>query len=84
METEIEKGIGKGIGGEGISRAPSTSASETVDGEQQNRQEQGQSQDGDANLVWWDGEDDAENPMNWSTKKKWSNLGLMSCVTFIT
>ncbi|KAB2570312.1 Efflux pump rdc3 [Lasiodiplodia theobromae] len=84
METEVEKGIGKGIGGEGISRAPSTSASETVNGEQQNRQEQGQSQDEDANLVWWDGDDDPENPMNWSTKKKWSNLGLMSCVTFIT
>lgn len=82
METEIEKGIGKGIGGEGISRAPSTSASETVNEEQQSRQEQ--SQDEDANLVWWDGEDDPENPMNWSTKKKWSNLGLMSCVTFIT
>jgi hypothetical protein len=34
--------------------------------------------------VWWDGEDDPANPLNWSSRKKWSNLALVSFITFIT
>ncbi|QKX56919.1 uncharacterized protein TRUGW13939_04027 [Talaromyces rugulosus] len=44
---------------------------ETVDGE------------GDSNMVWWDGDNDPANPMNWSTAKKWTNVGIVSAITFI-
>jgi hypothetical protein len=44
---------------------------ETVDGE------------GDSNIVWWDGDNDPANPMNWSTAKKWTNVGIVSAITFI-
>jgi hypothetical protein len=34
--------------------------------------------------VWWDSEDDRENPMNWSERKKWSTIAIVSMVTFVT
>ena len=36
--------------------------------------------------VWWNepADQDLENPVNWTTKKKWSNIGIMSCITFLT
>lgn len=36
--------------------------------------------------VWWNepAEQDPENPMNWTNKKKWSNIGVMSAITFLT
>ncbi len=40
--------------------------------------------DDDANIVWWDGPDDPENPYNWSGWKKTVNIGLVSCITFIS
>ncbi|KAM0245868.1 hypothetical protein ACHAQJ_010426 [Trichoderma viride] len=38
----------------------------------------------DENIVWWDGDDDAENPYNWPTWRKVLNTVLISCLTFIT
>lgn len=38
----------------------------------------------DENIVWWDGDDDPTNPMNWSEKKKWTNIAIMSMITFLT
>lgn len=38
----------------------------------------------DPNIVWWDGDNDPENPMNWTAKKKWSNLALLSIMTLVT
>ncbi|KAH7136425.1 major facilitator superfamily domain-containing protein [Dactylonectria macrodidyma] len=35
-------------------------------------------------LVWWDGEDDPENPYNWPRWRKNTNGALISLVTFIT
>ncbi|KAK0637700.1 Efflux pump rdc3 [Lasiodiplodia hormozganensis] len=46
--------------------------------------EQSQSPDEDDSLVWWDGPDDPANPQNWSTRKKWLNIGLCSAITFVT
>jgi hypothetical protein len=34
--------------------------------------------------VDWDGPDDPENPMNWTTRKKMQQLVLMAANTFIT
>lgn len=38
----------------------------------------------DPNLVWWDGPNDPENPMNWSMKKKWASVGIVSGITFLS
>ncbi|RYC59851.1 hypothetical protein CHU98_g6370 [Xylaria longipes] len=38
----------------------------------------------DPNVVWWDGEDDPENPYNWTTTRKVLNTGCVSFQTFIS
>ena len=38
----------------------------------------------DPNVVWWDGPDDPQNPMNWSMALKWGNVAALSGITFIT
>ncbi|KAI0440827.1 cycloheximide resistance protein [Xylaria telfairii] len=38
----------------------------------------------DPNIVWWDGEDDPENPYNWTTIRKVLNTGCVSFQTFIS
>ena len=38
----------------------------------------------DPNIVFWDGPDDPENPMNWPERKKWINIGVLSFLTVIT
>ncbi|EFX05359.1 bicyclomycin resistance protein [Grosmannia clavigera kw1407] len=38
----------------------------------------------EANVVWWDGPDDPENPYNWPTWYKSLLCGLISAVTFVT
>lgn len=76
---DLEKGTIGGTGGESASRVPCTSTSEAMGEEkQQQRQEQ------DTNGVWWDSDDDRENPLNWTAKNKWMNLALPSFITFIT
>ena len=37
----------------------------------------------DSNTVWWDGEDDPHNPMNWSMTKKWAHVSIVSLITFV-
>ncbi|OBT55453.1 hypothetical protein VE04_04619 [Pseudogymnoascus sp. 24MN13] len=34
-------------------------------------------------IVWWDGPDDPENPMNWSSTWKWVNICVISVISFI-
>lgn len=38
----------------------------------------------DDNIVWWDGDDDAENPYNWATWRKVLQSILVSSLAFIT
>lgn len=38
----------------------------------------------DANVVGWDGPNDPENPVNWTDKKKWLNIAVLSILSFIT
>jgi hypothetical protein len=44
----------------------------------------GDDDENDPNVVWWDGDDDPENPYNWSTARKWLNTGCVSFSTFIS
>ena len=38
----------------------------------------------DPNIVDWDGPNDPQNPLNWSLALKWSNIAVLSSITFIT
>ncbi|KAK5651377.1 hypothetical protein OQA88_12534 [Cercophora sp. LCS_1] len=38
----------------------------------------------DSNVVDWDGPTDPENPMNWTDKKKWANIAVLSIMTLVT
>ena len=38
----------------------------------------------DPNIVDWDGPDDPQNPINWSSKLKWGNVAVISSITFLT
>lgn len=38
----------------------------------------------DPNIVDWDGPTDPENPMNWTDKKKWANIAVLSIMTLVT
>ncbi|KIV95065.1 hypothetical protein PV10_02764 [Exophiala mesophila] len=40
--------------------------------------------DSDPNIVDWDGPDDPEKAMNWSEGKKWTNIGVLSYLCFLT
>ncbi|KAL2016341.1 hypothetical protein VTK56DRAFT_3853 [Thermocarpiscus australiensis] len=46
--------------------------------------EKGEGEDKDPNIVSWDGPDDPANPLNWTNRKKWSNIAVLSVLTFIT
>lgn len=54
---------------------------EKAEGQLQQEQEQA-----DPNIVWWDepADQDPENPMNWTEKKKWINIALLAMCTLIT
>ncbi|GAB7333003.1 hypothetical protein MBLNU13_g04698t1 [Cladosporium sp. NU13] len=38
----------------------------------------------DPNIVDWDGDADPENPLNWTARKKWLNIGVLSALTLLT
>lgn len=38
----------------------------------------------EANIVWWDGPEDLQNPMNFSTWRKMTTIGLVSGICFVT
>lgn len=38
----------------------------------------------DDNIVWWDGDNDPDNPYNWPRWRKVLNCVLISCLAFIT
>ena len=38
----------------------------------------------DPNIVFWDGDDDPENPMNWATSRQWGAVAIVSALTFFT
>lgn len=35
-------------------------------------------------IVDWDGDNDPANPLNWPQRKKWTSMGIVSAITFIT
>ena len=43
-----------------------------------------QADDDARNVVFWDGPDDPENPVNWKESLKWGNVAAISAITFIT
>jgi hypothetical protein len=51
---------------------------------QNDKKESENAQNNDPNAVGWDGPDDPKNPMNWSSARKWSNIGALSLMTLLT
>ena len=39
---------------------------------------------GNQNRLEFDGPDDPSNPLNWNNTKKWSMIGILSVMTFVT
>jgi hypothetical protein len=74
LEKDIEKG-GLGPDLEKGARPESVSSSEA---------EEEQLEDNDPDIIWWDGPDDPQNPLNWPFKKKWGTVILVSAITFLT
>ncbi|KAH0489505.1 hypothetical protein TgHK011_009932 [Trichoderma gracile] len=67
------------------SNSPPDPAPATIDPEKQASLVQNASDSSDdENLVWWDGDDDPENPYNWPSWKKILNSALISALSFIT
>ncbi len=48
------------------------------------RDEEASVSEDEANIVWWDGPNDPENPYNWPMWRKVINCGLVSAMTFVT
>ena len=49
-----------------------------------NGAEHKQEEDTNPNVVFWDGPDDPDNPVNWKASLKWGNVAAISAITFIT
>ncbi|KAH0141473.1 hypothetical protein KCU67_g14481, partial [Aureobasidium melanogenum] len=58
--------------------------SNTTDVEKQVAIVQQSSEINDPNIVSWDGEDDPQNPMNWTSKAKIINCGAIIFLTLLT
>jgi multidrug resistance protein len=43
-----------------------------------------QVEESDPNVVSWDGPNDQQNPQNWTDRKKWTNVAILSILTIIT
>ncbi|KAF2810286.1 MFS general substrate transporter [Mytilinidion resinicola] len=62
---------------------PTTSSGEVDDGADTTEKLEG-AEESDPNVVFWDGPDDPENPMNWPNSLKWGNIAILSSITFVT
>jgi hypothetical protein len=38
----------------------------------------------DQTIVSWDGPGDPENPRNWDSRKRWTHIGIVAMVTFVS
>ncbi|KAL7275857.1 hypothetical protein RUND412_001169 [Rhizina undulata] len=61
-----------------------TSAGGTLSPPLEDQKELGPGPEEDENIVWWDGPDDPQNPMNWPTWRKVISVGIASGITFVT
>ena len=61
---------------------PSTMAAAPI-GEKPSEGEDEEEQS-DPNAVFWDGPDDPQNPMNWTNRRKWLQIVLLSALTVVT
>jgi hypothetical protein len=65
--------------GPAVQRQDSSHASDT------NKVEDGPGAEADDPFsVWWEGDQDPENPQNWTDAKKWGIIATLSFITFLT
>lgn len=61
----------------------STSGSAKAEDDPEKAQPEASGDGHDLNLVDWDSPDDPQNPMNWSARKKWGNIAILSTITLL-
>ncbi|KAL9091713.1 MAG: hypothetical protein Q9165_004789 [Trypethelium subeluteriae] len=73
---DVEKGLEFDLPASG--EGPNGAASPLRNGEYAKTQ--------DKNVVWWEepADQDPANPLNWSAKKKWANIAILSGITLVT
>lgn len=76
-EPDLEKGAGGGGAGGSGGEKDEVGVEDDDDDQSSNTEDS-------ANVVWWDGPDDPENPYNWPTWRKALSIGLVSAMTFIS
>lgn len=77
-DTDLEKGVSEPNSDVDAATIVPESGSGAPAGEKREAEDQ------DPNVVTWDGPDDPANPMNWTMRKKWSNIAVLSVLTIIT
>jgi hypothetical protein len=76
--THFEKDIEKE--GASIEESTRTTPTPSIHGDSKNVTEE---QD-DPNIIFWDGPQDPENPLNWPNSRKWAAISMVSAITFLT
>lgn len=74
-DKDIEKEAGFGV---------SRSASVTSEQAQDAKEADNNAEKSDPNIVFWDGDDDPQNPMNWPGTQRWGAVAVVSAITFLT
>lgn len=73
-----------------LAKSKSHTSNKTIDnddpekGVPEDSAQDGQHDDNDPNIVWWDGDDDPENPYNWPSWLKLLSCIIISLLTFVT
>ncbi|KAL2149226.1 hypothetical protein VTH82DRAFT_8574 [Thermothelomyces myriococcoides] len=75
---DLEKGAREPVSDTEAATVVPESDSATAKGDSDGAEEK------DPNVVTWDGPDDPMNPKNWTMRKKWINIGVLSFSTFVT
>lgn len=70
---------------EKVERVPANLSSTSLDSKHETNGGATQTEPGSEFVVWWDEphDQDPENPMNWSSKRKWFNICVISIISFL-
>jgi multidrug resistance protein len=87
-EFDVEKGKDERPSVDGATMLPDAAGASDRDDNPKSQasmtEKSGDAEERDPNAVFWDGPDDPENPKNWTDRKKWTNVFLLSVLTIVT
>lgn len=86
-DQDLEKGSFQPVATTTTQQSPAASLSDNPDVEKSLSRQASGSKDSpppdDPNVVWWDSDNDPENPLHWPAWRKYTNSGLISMLTLI-